>query len=212
MVPTSQEAASQSRPCDREHRALSQGRGQEEPCACRQVQYGLYAQMSTIDIWEGRGSRTRPLRIIFRDLSPELSAACQSADHPYSKPVFNPSSMSAGLHLNTHPPRNSAPHPASFLTLSVAVAMGARDRGAPLSTTTHGRSIRPPWLVYTAATAWLNRCHWCVWEPAMAGASSHGANRNCSPHDTPPTGAASLPHPCTACWYAVQWPRHADVG
>src|SRR5215211_1896169 len=122
----------------------------------------------------------------------------------YSKPVFNPSSTSAGLHLSTHPPRNFAPQPASFLTPSVAVAMGARDRGAPLSTTTHGRSLLPPSPAYTAATPWRSHCRWWVQELTGAGASSHGANRNCSTHDTPPTVVASPPHSCTACWYAVQ--------
>src|SRR6266568_7190246 len=76
------------------------------------------------------------------------------------------------------------------LTPPAAAATVARDRAALLSASTHGRSIRPPSRAYTAATAWPGPCRWWAREPARAGASSHGAARNCDRRGTMSADAA----------------------
>src|SRR5262245_14941357 len=85
------------------------------------------------------------------------------------------------------------------LTPPNVVATVARYKAALLAASTHGRSSRPPSLAYTAATAWPGPGHSWAREPATAGASSHGAARNCDRHGTRPADAACRLRPCTAC-------------
>src|SRR5215813_5476268 len=76
---------------------------------------------------------------------------------------------------------------APFLRPSAAGATVAPETAALLSTSTRGRSIPPPLLAYTVATASPSPFRGSPQDPLTAGASSHGAEQSCGTSGTTPS-------------------------
>jgi hypothetical protein len=87
--------------------------------------------------------------------------------------------------------------------------MVARERARLLAPSTPGGSIRPPWLAYTAVTAWLSHCHWSALEPAGTDVNWCRARESCDRPGTTSADAASRLCPGRACCPDVLSPLHA---
>jgi len=64
------------------------------------------------------------------------------------------------------------------------VATAGRDRAGRLSASTHGRSLRPPWLVYTAASVCLSPCRWWLRHPPAMLRKLEWAAQSCMLEDS----------------------------
>ncbi len=80
-----------------------------------------------------------------------------------------------------------------------------------LSSSIHDPSVPLPSVVSVDATAWPIPCRWSARAIARAGASWHGASKNCGTRDKGPAAGASLPRPCIG-WKPVapQRPHAAE--
>ena len=92
-----------------------------------------------------------------------------------------------------------------------AVATVARDRAALLSASTHGRSILPPSLAYTVATAWLSCSRWSARELANPNQVTTPIGHRFSPDQT--ITVLDPRHPlCGRTLPLVALTHHAQLG